>query len=602
MNMVKKIFSLCLALTLLLSLAVPAMAEDTVDHSNHTIKINNAEPDRTYVAYQIFKGEVEYLDTDKNDETAEEKVLTSVVWGSDITYHPDGKSTLLATLQSSTLNPKSYAIYQGIQEVGTAINDEDKVTEDDVAKAVSNALSLNDSVSNALIFADIVSDYITGDGTANKANVMDPYKIEGLHDGYYLVKDKTEELNDNEVRSLFMMQLVEDSEVTPKPSSVEIIKRIAKGDDRLTYAPFTSGDVIDFVLRGTVPGRIASYSSYKYEFVDTMEEGLELVPGSIELRIYNGTDYTVVEKNETNSLYTVTEESPTGGGKRITVTIPDLKKIEENPAYSVQGGSYIVVRYKAKLNITDNQPKASLGKNSNNNSVKLRYQQDPHDSNTMVNTAENLVQVFTFGVDITKIDGARKEVLPGADFVLYRQRGGQNEYALINNHGWIYDWTKESPTSLEEKIKTETDSNEKAELQKLLDDMTVTSGTDGKITINGLAEDTYWLEETDAPEGFQKLEDPYQFQIDAIYNENVDTTDGIVMPAELTSLDLLPKGGSRVPNTQGDKAYVAVSIVNNPGHTLPETGGIGTTIFYVVGGILAAGALVLLITRKRMYE
>lgn len=599
MNMVKKIFSLCLALTLLLSLAVPAMAEDTVDHTNHTITINTSDLNRTYEAYQIFSGSVEFLDSDNDSATAPVKVLTHITWGNAVDYDAIVKDlNILQALQSPTRNPKSYQIYTSIQPVGTV---EGKVrTWNDVAADIADALGKSNSEANGIHFSDIVGDYLINTNGIESGKVtvdgVEKLQIGPLSDGYYLVRDTTSLADSNEVRSLFMMQLVENSTATPKPSTVEIKKYIVNGDERVPYLAKSSGNVVEFVLRGTVPTRIYSYPSFYYAIEDTMADGFDLVQGTIRVFVYNGASNKEILGADLDSETGLCKITTNDDNKGFKVEFPDLKKLEESKNYTLQGSSYIVVTYQAKLNKS-----AIVGSTGNENEVLLRFSDGPH-SDTKRTTNEEYVDVFTFGLNIEKIDGSNSKKLQGAEFVLYRERGGQHEHALIKD-GWVYEWTADEYDTLKASLETQKDDTEKQKLQEKLNAMTLTSGENGLVTVKGLAEDTYYLREIKAPYGYQLLKAPYQFQIVAEYALNMpnNTAENAVDRVKLSKLDLIPAGGTRVSGDV-DTGMVNVSIVNNPGHTLPETGGIGTTIFYVVGGILAAGALVLLITRKRMYE
>lgn len=109
--------------------------------------------------------------------------------------------------------------------------------------------------------------------------------------------------------------------------------------------------------------------------------------------------------------------------------------------------------------------------------------------------------------------------------------------------------------------------------------------TAGNITIKGLDDAVdYYLYETKAPAGYNRLTEPVKFKINATYDETGDSC-------------------TAVSTKVGDKAAVTglkVSVENNAGTTLPSTGGMGTTVFYVVGGGLMAVAVVLLVTKKRM--
>ena len=154
------------------------------------------------------------------------------------------------------------------------------------------------------------------------------------------------------------------------------------------------------------------------------------------------------------------------------------------------------------------------------------------------------------------MDGETKTALAGAEFILYKGSEENREYAQVTN-GKLTGWTKE-----------------KTEATKLV------SGDDGMIAVEGLDADTYYLEETKAPSGYNKLAGPVT----------------VVISHAVTA------EGAHMTNTLEQDATVVekVEIENKSGTLLPSTGGIGTTIFYVLGSILVIGAVVLLIAKKRM--
>lgn len=110
--------------------------------------------------------------------------------------------------------------------------------------------------------------------------------------------------------------------------------------------------------------------------------------------------------------------------------------------------------------------------------------------------------------------------------------------------------------------------------------------------ISGLDAGTYYLEETKAPTGYNLLADP-------IKTATIKDNDGV--PGVENALEKLEiTVGEKTEAGNASTGIVNTTVQNNKGATLPETGGIGTTIFYVVGGLLTVGAVVLLVTKKRM--
>ncbi len=235
-------------------------------------------------------------------------------------------------------------------------------------------------------------------------------------------------------------------------------------------------------------------------------------------------------------------------GKDYTVATENLKdgctfEITFKQAYldTITEDTSIVVTYSATLN-----EKAVIYPEPNTNETKLVYGEGSE-------TTWDETKTFTYQFDLvkTKTDNT---VLNGAEFKLYDAKTEGNEIALIDEGNGVY----RVATAAEKAAEGFVSATIKA----------------GKVTIKGLDSGTYYLEETKAPAGYNVLAERVEVKIDH---------------ANLTA------------TVEGD-TYVSggVQVINQTGAELPSTGGIGTTIFYVVGGLLVVAAGVLLVTRKRM--
>ena len=171
--------------------------------------------------------------------------------------------------------------------------------------------------------------------------------------------------------------------------------------------------------------------------------------------------------------------------------------------------------------------------------------------------------VWELNVHKYTLDSKNKEVaLSGAKFVLYRMDGDTKEYATLTGNkiaGWVND--KDKATTLE------------------------TNGA-GDILIEGLNVGTYYLEETEAPAGYNKLTEPIEVKITAT--------------PDATGVSETVEYKNKNDSTYTPATNAIVKVLNEAGTQLPSTGGIGTTLFYVIGGGLMAVAAVLLVTKKRM--
>ena len=210
---------------------------------------------------------------------------------------------------------------------------------------------------------------------------------------------------------------------------------------------------------------------------------------------------------------------------------------------NLPAGTQIIVTYSASLN-----ENAVIGPTGNKNDTWLKYGNG--------GSVTDETKTYSYSFDLVKTDNSNK-LLAGAQFELYTNKNCTDKVALVEDGN---DYRVASAT---EKATTNFTS------------AVIVSNDTSKITVNGLkGETSYWLKEIKAPEGYNELEEPYKFIMGA---DNMSAT---------------------LNGTQwGDGG---VHVINNAGTVLPSTGGMGTTVFYVVGGGLMAVAVVLLVTKKRM--
>ena len=243
--------------------------------------------------------------------------------------------------------------------------------------------------------------------------------------------------------------------------------------------------------------------------------------------------------------------------------------------------------YDATLNTN-----AVIGLDGNPNSVDLQFSNDPN-GDGLGRTPEDTVIVFTYELDGTKVDGEDVDTkLEGAEFVLLN--GGHTRVAHIENGklvGWIdlpegynYENYKEIPYETWEEFNA-------------TNNVIMTSTADGVFGVSGLDDGTLHLLEIKAPNGYNLMENDLRIDI-AATTANGQTWDGVPANA-LTALTIAVDQGN-AENGNAQTGAVALTVTNNQGTTLPESGGIGTTIFYIIGGVLVVGAGVLLAIRLRM--
>ena len=326
----------------------------------------------------------------------------------------------------------------------------------------------------------------------------------------------------------------------------------------------------DFRLVATLPANTAydDYEKYAIKFTDTMSDGVTFV--AIKSVKVNGIE---ISEGEGDDQYQTTAYAGQKGDN-WTLTIPDLKKIgkETDNPLNISGGVTIEVIYTAYLNENAQVFNASADKTENENSVYLEYSNNPN-AEGMGKTPEDHVWLFTYVVNNTKYQNDVKEgnELENAGFTLYVDLGNNQKQVvpLLKKTGvegtyYVYDGDVAKIPNGYEQVK----NNE------------MITAADGKFNIVGLYHGSYILEETTTLAGFNGL-DPFKFSISATHVE--DTS------------------GNKAGTTLSENTQKTMNndIVNKSGAQLPETGGIGTTIFYVLGGMMFVGAALILVVRRK---
>lgn len=429
------------------------------------------------------------------------------------------------------------------------------------AAAVADVLSANNTntaLANAV--AKLAYANKTGTGTALTSGENT------LADGYYLIVDTTANVGEGGAYNASLLQVVGNINITVKTDAPTVEKKVQEGGADKDAADYNIGDAVPFRLIGSVPD-MSRYDTYKYIFHDTLSTGLTLNEDSI--KVYVASDETGTDKAE------ITGWTKAVNGQSFTVSFADLKTVN-----GVSQGKYIIVEYTATLNQS-----AVIGLPGNSNKVYLEYSNKPDqsgsgDTDNAGKTPEDEVLVFTYELDTTKVDGSNtKTKLQDAKFVLLNSDG--NKVAKITN-GKFDGWQNLPSAGADGKIAAESWPT----------DSVLTSNENGLFTVTGLDAGTYKLREIVAPAGYNLLKSDITVEITATIGANADGK------TTLTNLAVTADGTAGTGDV--NSGIVGITVANNKGATLPETGGIGTTIFYTVGGILVLVAVVLLVTKKRM--
>ena len=564
MRKAKKLAAVLLSLTMAMLLTIPAFAAE-----NYSITIQNDKTGHTYEAYQIFTGDVS--SDAQQGGNVEGPILSNIVWGRGV-----NGAGLLAALKEA--DAEKYGQCEDAADVAEALGAE------------------NAAAADAAAFAEIAAEHLTdATGTAN-APVDGNYVIEGLPAGYYLVKDQDGSLEgDADAATEYIVQVLGNVAMEPKDSDIPTVEKKVSEEDYhqddgygTTYndvADWDIGDSVPFKLIGSIPD-MSAYDTYEYIFTDTLSNGLTLQEDTVRVYIALNRDdevrdYTPLTEGED---YTLTLNNVANGGGSFSIAFDDLK----TAPYVDQGNrNFVIVTYDATLNAN-----AEIGLDGNPNDVYLEFSNNPN-GDGRGRTAEDTVIVFTYELDGTKVDGENAETkLEGAEFVLLN--GGHTRVAHIEN-GKLVGWI-----ALPEGYDDNNYNEIPYEAWQTLNGTTsviMTSAAEGVFGVSGLDDGTYYLMEIKAPTGYNLLENALRLDI-AAATANGQTWAGDPAAA-LTALTIdVDQGGAQ--NGDVGTGAVALTVANNQGATLPETGGMGTTLFYVIGGLLVAGAGILLVVRLRM--
>lgn len=469
-------------------------------------------------------------------------------------------TTYTITIKNGTGTYAAYQIFKGDLHENTLSNIEwgDNVTADvqtGLGNAADKAMELKGE-KEAKAFAEEVAQYLTdppaGTGIAS-ITVSSP--------GYYLIKNLTVEKG--EVFTDYILEVVKDVEVNPKSGKPTLDKQIKHNDDGAwgVVGDNQIGDTVEFRTITTVPN-VSGYSKYEYVIHDEMSAGL-----TSNVRNNNSNNDVTIKVNDETVLnkeyYTV--EVDTGKPNQFTVTIDVLKAIQDE---TIKTGDTLYTYYTGILN--EKAEVYDAGKQDNK--AYLVYSNNPHGTTTN-KTPEKVVYDWTFKMEVNKVDGADNQNLSGAKFVLSKNKS--LDLGAIDDDG--------KPANTENLINLIENSDGSYTVAPAGHTGTYVM-TAGNIIIKGLDDATeYYLYETKAPAGYNRLTDAVKFKITATYNATGDNWTSVTAAVN-----------------DVEQSSVSVQVANNKGSTLPSTGGIGTTLFYVIGGGLMAVAAVLLVTKKRM--
>lgn len=400
-----------------------------------------------------------------------------------------------------------------------------------------------DFTDNVLKFTSTATP-VSGDTDKTKGTAT----FSGLTAGYYLVFPEGGSTGDNSRGTDAILVNVPKNggvtEQTIKSAFPTVDKKVqtTEGGNPTDNGTAQVGDTVTFKLTAKVPD-MTDYDKYTFKFIDKLSDGLEFVADSVEVNIANN------KITAGANTYSATYEDTT---KTLTVAFDDLKNVVKNGTDKVATNDEIVVTYKAKIT------KDAVTTNPAKNTVYLEYSNNPG-TNELGKSNPDESKVYTYDINIFKF-----------------YKGEENAETALANATFKLTASEES-TSEAIKLVAEADGKtyHVADAKELEDTSVtkvteVTTGADGKITIKGLKAGTYYLHETIAPTGYNKLKKPIEIKIDVTNNDYTKPSYTV----------------NGTPNKANDST---IKVENVKGVMLPETGSIGTI------GLTALGVAVVLL-------
>lgn len=426
------------------------------------------------------------------------------------------------------------------------------------------------------------SDTVTGENRKYVINAGDYYVFTIAEDGKVSRAEDADHSSD---------YTAENTTVTVKNYAPDIEKTVKDrtSDEYRKAADYNVGDEIPYKITVTVPQNITRLK--KFEVTDTptnLEDQVEDAKGNSLISVqYNSDEGLVAVPTD---AYTITKLD--NGG--FTVAFDPAKMA----AYA---GKQIVISYNAKLTAS-----ADMTTDGNSNQAKLEYsnktdvKDEDKDAPENNNKRGDETVVYTFQIQIVK----KADVKDEKGDVIYLEGVTFDLYKLVGKDEKLPDGAVKIDNDTANALKLPA-AGENQEWVKVKSG--ITTGTDGKANVDGLANGTYYLVETKTKQGYNLLKAPVKVELSIAYkttwNESLEYKGDVLVKRDVTKkVETFTKDGTQTGVTEGDKTYGrhVTEIINRKGFNLPTTGGFGTLLFSGIGVLLVvAGVGVLLSLKKK---
>ena len=517
-----------------------------VDYNNGQAKIrilpngNQSLVSKQFAVYKLFQAQISN---------------TSINY-----FYNEEYKDVIEDVVSNRLNKDSISEYEVIDYIQSLENHSSSLRE------------LIEQIRDQLVSLGYSSDTFTVTNTLEDGSI----EIQGLQPGYYMIDEITSVQDTHSEDSLILLDTADDScDIQIKSDYPSIIKKIEEDDLNIGW-----NDIGDYEIGQSIPYKyetyipdIKAYNTYKMIFHDIMDEALTFDSDSVQIQISDSEKTYTVPSNQ----YSIVENTD---NESFIVQISDIKSIIDQ-LFSNGYGQKVLFTYNAYLN---EKAKDRSGRAGFENKVALEFSNNPDTDGTNDTgmTPWDSVVCFTYQINAVKTN-EENQSLQGAKFRLYRDENGTQEIKLKKVEN-VYVVMNEDYLSNAESDEMISDEN-------------------GLFNISGLDQGTYYLKETQAPDGYRKIQDSIKIVITPefttdrnSYYENQGASDQVLETLSANCeikqfLNGLLNSGSKALQTDVQTGSIQLKIVNQTGSKLPVTGSSMTLILLAGGSLLMIAGL-----------